>query len=101
MADLYRFPGVQRDVSSPAIELQLQQAFERGVKIIGATAHFVNDDLDEGPIIQQMVAPVDHNFSADDMARAGRDVEKSALSKALQLVVEDRVFVHGNKTVIL
>jgi formyltetrahydrofolate deformylase len=78
-----------------------QQAFERGVKIIGATAHFVNDDLDEGPIIQQMVAPVDHNFSADDMARAGRDVEKSALSKALQLVVEDRVFVHGNKTVIL
>ena len=78
-----------------------QQAFERGVKIIGATAHFVNDDLDEGPIIQQMVAPVDHNFSAEDMARAGRDVEKSALSKALQLVVEDRVFVHGNKTVIL
>ena len=78
-----------------------QQAFERGVKIIGATAHFVNDDLDEGPIIQQMVAPVDHNFNADDMARAGRDVEKAALSKALQLVVEDRVFVHGNKTVIL
>ena len=78
-----------------------QQAFERGVKIIGATAHFVNDDLDEGPIIQQMVAPVDHNFSAEDMARAGRDVEKAALSKALQLVVEDRVFVHGNKTVIL
>lgn len=64
-----------------------QQAFERGVKIIGATAHFVNDDLDEGPIIQQMVAPVDHNFSAEDMARAGRDVEKSALSRALQLVV--------------
>lgn len=78
-----------------------QQAFERGVKIIGATAHFVNDDLDEGPIIQQMVAPVDHNFSASDMARAGRDVEKAALSRALQLVVEDRVFVHGNKTVIL
>ncbi len=78
-----------------------QQAFERGVKIIGATAHFVNDDLDEGPIIQQRVAQVDHNFSAQDMARAGRDVEKSALSKALQLVVEDRVFVHGNKTVIL
>jgi formyltetrahydrofolate deformylase len=78
-----------------------QQAFERGVKIIGATAHFVNDDLDEGPIIQQMVAPVDHNYSAADMARAGRDVEKSALSKALQLVVEERVFVHGNKTVLL
>jgi len=78
-----------------------RQAFDRGVKIIGATAHFVNDHLDGGPIIQQMVAPVDHNFSAEDMARAGRDVEKSALSKALQCIVEDRVFVHGNKTVIL
>ncbi|MDX3774829.1 formyltetrahydrofolate deformylase [Chromatiaceae bacterium AAb-1] len=78
-----------------------QQAFERGVKIIGATAHFVNDHLDEGPIIQQKVAPVDHSYSAEDMARAGRDVEKLTLSKALQLVVEDRVFVHGNKTVIL
>ena len=78
-----------------------RQAFDRGVKIIGATAHFVNDHLDEGPIIQQMVAQVDHNFSADDMARAGRDVEKAALSKALQYIVEDRVFVHGNKTVIL
>lgn len=78
-----------------------QQAFERGVKIIGATAHFVNDYLDEGPIIQQKVAQVDHSYSAEAMARAGRDVEKLALTEALQLVVEDRVFVHGNKTVIL
>lgn len=78
-----------------------QQAFARGVKIIGATAHFVNDHLDEGPIIQQQVASVDHSFDAEEMSRAGRDVEKSALSKALQLIVEDRVFVHGNKTVIL
>lgn len=78
-----------------------QQAFERGVKIIGATAHFVNEQLDEGPIIEQMVRTVDHNFSANDMARAGRDVEKAALSRALQLVVENRVLVHGNKTVVL
>ena len=78
-----------------------RQAFERGVKIIGATAHFVTDDLDEGPIIKQMVTNVDHNYSAQDMAKAGRDVEKNVLSKALQQVVEDRVFVHGNKTVIL
>ncbi|MEE2025630.1 MULTISPECIES: formyltetrahydrofolate deformylase [Alkalimonas] len=77
------------------------QAFERGVKIIGATAHFVNDALDEGPIIEQMVTRVDHNYAAQDMAKAGRDVEKSALSKALQLLQEDRVFVHGNKTVLL
>ena len=78
-----------------------RQAFERGVKIIGATAHFVTDDLDEGPIIKQMVTNVDHNYSTQDMAKAGRDVEKNVLSKALQQVVEDRVFVHGNKTVIL
>ncbi|PSW18748.1 formyltetrahydrofolate deformylase [Photobacterium sanctipauli] len=78
-----------------------QQAFERGVKIIGATAHFVTNDLDEGPIITQNVIPVDHNFSAADMARAGRDVEKSVLSKALGLVIDDRVFVYGNRTVIL
>lgn len=78
-----------------------RQAFERGVKIIGATAHFVTNDLDEGPIIKQMVANVDHNYSAEDMAKAGRDVEKTVLSKALQQVIEDRVFVHGNKTVIL
>ncbi|MDV7104035.1 formyltetrahydrofolate deformylase [Vibrio sp. TH_r3] len=78
-----------------------QQAYDRGVKIIGATAHFVTDDLDEGPIIKQDVIPVDHNFSAQDMAQAGRDVEKSVLSKALMKVINDHVFVYGNKTVIL
>lgn len=78
-----------------------QQAYERGVKIIGATAHFVTDDLDEGPIIKQDVIPVDHNFSAQDMAQAGRDVEKNVLSKALNLVLNDHVFVYGNKTVLL
>ncbi|MDO6579930.1 formyltetrahydrofolate deformylase [Photobacterium sp. 2_MG-2023] len=77
------------------------QAYERGVKIIGATAHFVTNDLDEGPIITQNVIPVDHNYSAEDMARSGRDVEKSVLSKALSLVVEDKVFVYGNRTVVL
>ncbi len=78
-----------------------QQAYDRGVKIIGATAHFVTNDLDEGPIIKQDVIPVDHNFSASDMAQAGRDVENSVLSKAFSKVVDDHVFVSGNKTVIL
>ncbi|MHA2939931.1 formyltetrahydrofolate deformylase [Vibrio sp. RC27] len=77
------------------------QAFQRGVKIIGATAHFVTNDLDEGPIIKQDVIPVDHSFSAKDMAQAGRDVEKNVLSRALSKVLNDHVFVHGNKTVIL
>ena len=77
-----------------------QQAFERGVKIIGATAHFVTDDLDEGPIIEQDVIHVDHGFSAESMASAGRDVEKQVLSRALQLVLEERVFIHGNRTVV-
>ena len=77
-----------------------KQAFERGVKIIGATAHFVTDDLDEGPIIAQDVIPVNHRFEWRDMQRAGRDVEKVVLSRALSLVLNDRVFVNGNKTVI-
>lgn len=78
-----------------------QQAFDRGVKIIGATAHFVTNDLDEGPIIGQDVITVDHTYSAQDMAQAGHDVEKNVLSKALTKVVSDHVMVHGNKTVIL
>jgi len=77
-----------------------RQAFERGVKIIGATAHFVNHELDEGPIICQSVINIDHRFTAEDMARAGHDVEKMVLSRALKLVFEDRVMVNGNKTVI-
>jgi len=77
-----------------------KQAYERGVKIIGATAHFVTDDLDEGPIIAQDVIPVNHRFEWRDMQRAGRDVEKIVLSRALSLVLNDRVFVHGNKTII-
>ena len=77
-----------------------KQAHDRGVKIIGATAHFVTDDLDEGPIIAQDVIPVNHRMEWRDMQRAGRDVEKVVLSRALSYVLNDRVFVHGNKTVV-
>ncbi|MBE0492229.1 MAG: formyltetrahydrofolate deformylase [Sulfurospirillum sp.] len=77
-----------------------KQAFIRGVKIIGATAHFVNDNLDEGPIVAQDVVSVNHEYSWKDMQRAGRTVEKNVLSNAVDLVLEDRVFVYGNKTVI-
>ncbi len=76
------------------------QAHARGVKIIGATAHFVNEQLDEGPIIAQRVIPTDHTRSAHEMAQAGRDVEKIVLARALQLVFDERVFVHRNKTII-
>jgi formyltetrahydrofolate deformylase len=77
-----------------------RQAFERGVKIIGATAHFVTDVLDEGPIIAQSVVPIDHSYRPDEMAQAGRDVEKIVLAKALKLVFEDRVFLNGNRTIV-
>jgi formyltetrahydrofolate deformylase len=76
------------------------QAFQRGVKVIGATAHLVTDDLDAGPILVQQVIPVDHPHAADDLVRAGRDVEQFALAQALRLVFEDRVFLAGNRTVI-
>ncbi|WP_024955622.1 formyltetrahydrofolate deformylase [Sulfurospirillum arcachonense] len=77
-----------------------KQAFIRGVKTIGATAHFVNNNLDEGPIIAQDVINVDHEFSWRDMQKAGRNVEKVVLSNALELVLDERVFVHANKTII-
>ncbi len=77
-----------------------KQAFERGVKIIGATAHYVSNDLDEGPIIAQDVIPVNHRLTWKDMQKAGRDGEKIVLSRALALVLNDRVFVNDNKTVI-
>ncbi len=76
------------------------QAYERGVKIIGATAHFVTENLDEGPIIAQSVITVDHTRSAEDMMQAGRDVEKTVLATALRLAFEERVFVSGNRTII-
>ena len=77
-----------------------RQAFERGVKIIGATAHFVTEALDEGPIIAQSVVPVDHSWRPEEMAQAGRDVEKIVLAKALKLVFEERVFLSGNRTIV-
>lgn len=77
-----------------------KQAYERGVKLIGATAHIVNNNLDEGPIITQSVHSVDHRFSIRNMVLAGHEIEKNVLSEALKLVLEDRVFVVGNKTII-
>jgi len=78
-----------------------KQAHARGVKIIGATSHWVTDDLDEGPIIAQDITRVDHTYAWEDMRDAGRNVEKVVLSKALDLVLKDKVFIFGNKTVIL
>ena len=77
-----------------------RQAFKRGVKIIGATAHVVTEELDTGPIIAQGIQPVDHTHTAEDMAQAGRDVEKVVLAKALKLMLEERVFLHKNRTII-
>lgn len=76
------------------------QAYQRGVKIIGATAHFVNNNLDEGPIISQDVIHVDHRYSAEQMAEAGRHVEESVLTHALQQVFNEKVLVYGNRTVV-
>jgi formyltetrahydrofolate deformylase len=77
-----------------------KQAFERGVKLIGATAHFVTNDLDQGPIIAQQIISVNHAHTATDMMKAGREVETSVLARALKLVFEDRVFFSQNKTVV-
>ncbi len=77
-----------------------RKAFERGVKIIGATSHFVTDDLDEGPIIAQNVIPITHNYTAEAMTQAGRDVEKNVLSNTLKLVLEEKVFIYKNRTII-
>lgn len=77
-----------------------RQAFGRGVKLIGATAHFVTAELDDGPIIAQDVTSVDHTFTPERMAQAGRDVEKLVLARAVRLVLEERVFLHGRRTVV-
>ena len=78
-----------------------QKAFERGVKLIGATCHYVTAQLDEGPIIDQDVIRVSHRHNKDDMVRLGKDVETQVLSRGIRLHLEDRVIVQGNKTVIL
>jgi formyltetrahydrofolate deformylase len=77
-----------------------RQAFERGVKLIGATAHFVTNELDEGPIIAQQIIPASHSFTAAGMVSAGKEIETAVLSRALRLVFDDRVFVFRNKTVV-
>lgn len=76
------------------------QAFERGVKLIGATAHYVTSDLDEGPIIEQVVERVDHTKQPEELAAMGRDLENSALAKAVRYHIQRRVFVDNRKTVI-
>jgi len=77
-----------------------KQAYNRGVKIIGATAHYVTKELDEGPIIAQDVLPVNHSYTAEGMAQAGQDVEKNVLTRALKLVLEKRVFIYKQKTIL-
>jgi formyltetrahydrofolate deformylase len=76
------------------------QAHARGVKLIGATAHYVTGDLDEGPIIEQIVERVDHSYTPDMLTAAGRDSERRALSTAVRLLLEHRVFLDENKTVV-
>ena len=76
------------------------QAHARGVKLIGATAHFVTTDLDDGPIIEQDTARVEHKFTPADMAAAGRDVERQVLARAVKLFLERRVLLNGHKTVV-
>lgn len=76
------------------------QAYERGVKIIGATAHFVTEELDEGPIIEQDIAHVSHSATPEDLIAIGRDIERRVLAKAVRLYAEDRIFLLGNRTVI-
>jgi formyltetrahydrofolate deformylase len=77
------------------------QAYERGVKIIGATAHYVTQALDEGPIIAQAVEPVSHRHKPDDMVAIGRDIESRVLAQAVKLHIERRIFINGHKTVVL
>jgi formyltetrahydrofolate deformylase len=76
------------------------RAFNRGVKLIGATAHYVTNDLDEGPIIEQDVQRINHRYSVEDLKTAGRHVEKRVLAEAVAWHVEDKVLVHGNKTIV-
>lgn len=76
------------------------QAHARGVKLIGATAHYVTSDLDEGPIIAQDVEPITHRDSADDLVRKGRDIERRVLARAVRYHLEDRILLNGRKTVV-
>ena len=77
-----------------------RRAKERGVKLVGATAHYVTAELDEGPIIEQDVVRVDHRHTVEDLVRLGADVERATLSRAVRWHCEDRVIQYGNQTVI-
>jgi len=77
------------------------QAHQRGVKVIGATAHFVNNELDEGPIITQSTEPVNHTYGVEELVQKGREIESRVLAEALRMVFDDKVFIHENKTIIL
>jgi formyltetrahydrofolate deformylase len=77
-----------------------KQAYERGVKIIGATGHYVTDILDEGPIIEQDIISISHKDSLDDLIRKGRDLERLVLARSLRLHLQDRILVHGSKTIV-
>jgi formyltetrahydrofolate deformylase len=76
------------------------QAYDRGIKLVGATAHYVSDDLDEGPIISQGVETVDHCYYPQDLAAKGRDIECLTLSRAVRCHIEHRIFLNGQKTVV-
>ena len=77
-----------------------QQAYDRGVKIIGATSHFVTEDLDEGPIIEQETIKISHADSVSDLTMKGRDLERKVLAQAVQFYVQHRLFVDGRRTII-
>ncbi|MGL4820015.1 MAG: formyltetrahydrofolate deformylase, partial [Bacilli bacterium] len=77
-----------------------ERAYERGVKLIGATSHYVTDDLDEGPIIEQDVFRVDHRLNVEHLKNVGARVERTVLARAVRWHLEDRVLVHGNKTIV-
>lgn len=76
------------------------QAYERGVKLIGATAHYVSDELDEGPIIDQEILRVDHTYTPQQLVEVGKDIESFVLARAIKYHIEQRVFLNGNKTVV-
>lgn len=76
------------------------QAWKKGVKTVGATAHYINDDLDEGPIITQEIEPVDHSYYPEDLIAKGRDIERLTLTRAVRYHVEQRVFLNGSRTVV-
>jgi len=77
-----------------------RRAYQRGVKLIGATAHYVSDDLDEGPIIAQDVARVGHRQSIRDLVRLGKEIERTVLARAVEAHLDDAILVHGNKTIV-